>query len=57
MAGLQSQRIAFVVFPGFQILDLAAMTVFEMVNLELAGRITRPSWSQVAAAWWLRRPG
>ncbi|KAF1048031.1 MAG: HTH-type transcriptional regulator CdhR [Herbaspirillum frisingense] len=29
------KRIAFVVFPGFQILDLAAMTVFEMANLEL----------------------
>lgn len=28
------RRIAFVVFPGFQALDLAAMTVFEMANLE-----------------------
>jgi transcriptional regulator GlxA family with amidase domain len=35
MAREHSKRIAFVVFPGFQILDLAAMTVFEMVNLEL----------------------
>ncbi|HWU34873.1 MAG TPA: GlxA family transcriptional regulator [Methylovorus sp.] len=26
-------RIGFVVFPGFQILDLAAMTVFEMANV------------------------
>ena len=26
-------RIGFVVFPGFQILDLAAMTVFEMANM------------------------
>ncbi|MCB4810011.1 GlxA family transcriptional regulator [Methylovorus menthalis] len=26
-------RIGFVVFPGFQILDLAAMTVFEMANI------------------------
>ncbi|WP_427184456.1 GlxA family transcriptional regulator [Bordetella bronchialis] len=29
-------RIALVVFPGFQILDLAALTVFELANLELA---------------------
>ncbi|ANN65112.1 GlxA family transcriptional regulator [Bordetella bronchialis] len=28
-------RIALVVFPGFQILDLAALTVFELANLEL----------------------
>ncbi|HSV79873.1 MAG TPA: GlxA family transcriptional regulator [Ramlibacter sp.] len=32
-----AQRIAFVVFPGFQILDMAALTVFELANL-VAGR-------------------
>lgn len=31
-----AKHIGFVVFPGFQILDLAAMTVFEMANLESA---------------------
>lgn len=29
-------RIALVVFPGFQLLDLAALTVFELANLNLA---------------------
>lgn len=28
-----TQRVAFVVFPGFQILDMAALTVFEIANL------------------------
>jgi len=29
------KRVAFIVFPGFQILDLASMTVFEVANLNL----------------------
>ncbi|OZI25823.1 AraC family transcriptional regulator [Bordetella genomosp. 9] len=31
-------RIALVVFPGFQILDLSALTVFELANLHLTDR-------------------
>ncbi|HJU38763.1 MAG TPA: GlxA family transcriptional regulator, partial [Tahibacter sp.] len=31
-------RVAFVVFPGFQIMSLAAMSVFEFANLEAPAR-------------------
>ncbi|HTK01435.1 MAG TPA: GlxA family transcriptional regulator [Bordetella sp.] len=34
---IMAARIALVVFPGFQILDLAALTVFELANLHATG--------------------
>ena len=34
--GAAAVRVGLAVFPGFQVLDLAALTVFEMGNLELA---------------------
>ncbi len=34
--GRNMKRIGLVVFPGFQILDMAAASVFEMANLEVA---------------------
>jgi transcriptional regulator GlxA family with amidase domain len=39
ISSLPMKRIGFIVFPGFQILDMAAITVFELANV-LASRAT-----------------